>query len=80
MYGMGEYVKAGGLISYGPNHSDRFRHTATLVDKILRGAKAAELPVQQPTKFDLTINLKTAKVLGLSVSPSLIARADEIIE
>jgi len=80
MYGMGEYVKAGGLISYGPNHSDRFRHTATLVDKILRGVKPAELPVQQPTKFDLTINLKTARALDLSVPPSLIARADEVIE
>ena len=80
MYGMGEYVKAGGLISYGPNLSDRFRHSATIVDKILRGAKPADLPVQQPTKFDLTINLKTAKALGLTVPPSLLARADEVIE
>ena len=80
MYGMGEYVKAGGLVSYGPNLSDRFRHAATFVDKILRGAKPADLPVQQPTKFDLTINLKTAKALGLTVPPSLIARADEVIE
>jgi ABC-type uncharacterized transport system substrate-binding protein len=80
MYGVSEYVKAGGLISYGPNLSDLFRRSATFVDKILRGAKPADLPVQQPTKFELTINLKTAKALGLTIPPAVLARADEIIQ
>ena len=80
MYGFREYVRAGGLLSYGPNLPDLFRHSATFVDKILRGAKPGDLPVQQPTKFELTINLKAAKELGLTVPPSLIARADEVIE
>jgi putative ABC transport system substrate-binding protein len=80
MYGVSEYVKAGGLISYGPNLRDLFRHSATFVDKILRGATPADLPVQQPTKFELTINLKTAKALGLTIPLSVLARADEIIE
>lgn len=74
------YVKAGGLISYGPSFTDMFRRSADYVDKILRGAKPGELPVEQPTKFDLIINLKTAKALGLNVSPMFLARADEVIE
>jgi putative tryptophan/tyrosine transport system substrate-binding protein len=80
IYNSREYVETGGLMSYGPNFSDLFRRGADLVDKILRGAKTAEIPVEQPTKFDLTINLTTAKALGLDVPPTLLARADEVIE
>jgi ABC-type uncharacterized transport system substrate-binding protein len=75
-----QYVEAGALMSYGPNFPDMFRRTADLVDKILRGAKPAEIPVDQATKFDLTINLTTAKVLGLTVPESFLLRADEVIE
>ena len=74
------YVEAGGLMSYGPNFPDLFRRAAEMVDKILRGAKPMEIPVEQPTWFDLVISLKTAKALGLEVTPTLLARADEVIE
>ena len=75
-----EYAEAGCSMSYGPNYLDLFRHAATYVDKILRGAKPADLPVEQPTKFELVINLKTAKALGLTIPQSLLIRADEIIQ
>ena len=75
-----ELVEAGGLMSYGPNFPDLFRRAADLIDKVLRGAKPADLPVEQPTRFDLVINLTTARALGLTIPEAFLSRADEVIE
>ena len=80
MHSSRDNIEAGGMISYGPDVTDLFRRAAEFVDKILRGAKPGDLPVEQPTKFELVINLKAAKTLGLEIAPTLLARADEVIE
>jgi ABC-type uncharacterized transport system substrate-binding protein len=80
LYSHREFVEAGGLMAYGPSFVERFRRAATFVDKIVKGAKPTELPVEQPTKFELLLNLKTAKALGLTIPPSLLQRADQVIE
>src|SRR5262249_52256147 len=80
MYAFRQFVDAGGLMSYGPNIPDSFRRAAAYIDKILRGSKPADLPVEQATKFELVINLKTAKSLSLTIPQSLLLRADQIIE
>jgi putative tryptophan/tyrosine transport system substrate-binding protein len=80
MHSSRDNIDAGGMISYGPDITDLFRRAAEFVDKILRGAKPADLPVEQPTKFELVVNFRAAKAMGLEVSPALLARADEVVE
>jgi putative ABC transport system substrate-binding protein len=80
VYSSSTFVRDGGLLSYGPDRVDIFHRAASYVDRILRGAKPADLPVQFPTKFEMAVNLKTAKALGLAVPPSILLRADEVIE
>jgi putative ABC transport system substrate-binding protein len=80
MYSGREYVEDGGLMSYAPNYADLFRRAATYVDKILKGARPADLPVEQPTKFEFIINLKAAKQIGLTIPPNVLGRADKVIQ
>ena len=80
VYSLSEFVRDGGLLSYGPDRVDIFRRAASYVDRILRGAKPGDLPVQLPTKFEMVVNRKTANALGLAIPPSILLRADEVIE
>jgi putative ABC transport system substrate-binding protein len=80
IYHYSEFVEAGGLMTYGPNNADVFRRAADFVDKILKGTKPAEMPVEQPTKFEFIVNLKAAKQIGLTIPPKVLARADKVIK